>query len=151
MILDERNEFFDNEDITGATGTALVGDVIDLERADNIGFGDYAMLVVSIDTEVDSTGDAATVQFILASDSTAAIATDGSATEHFTSRAFTETELAAGEIVVRARMPQGSDYEQFLGILVVTAGETTTAGNASAYLVSDASGWAAYPDSANIS
>lgn len=83
MILDERNEFADATALsTAATGRALVGDVIDLgATSSDIGNGQPLYLVIQVDTDVTSAG-AATVSFELASDASASIATDGSATVH---------------------------------------------------------------------
>ena len=74
MILDERNEFADATALsTAATGLALVGDVIDL-GTDGINEVDGIELFITVDTAVTSAGSA-TVEFQLASDAQAAIAT----------------------------------------------------------------------------
>ena len=97
MILDELGEFADATALdTGGTGLALVGDVIDLG---SIGrdIGNTAkpvFLVIQVDTTVTS-GGAATVGFVLASDAQAAIAVDGSATEHLRTPAIAKATLVA--------------------------------------------------------
>ena len=142
-ILDERLEFADAVSVAAAAGTALVGDVIDTGSvARDIGSGEPLWLVISVDTEIITGGVAGTIQFILASDAQAAIATDGSATAHYTSRAFVtddsaanDSALNAGQYPVVVPLPQeGQAYERYLGILVVTGTTTTTAGKINAYL-----------------
>ena len=99
MLLDERNEFADAVALnTGAPGQFLLGDVIDLQALDSAGAdlgspgqdlgggGDNPIyLVITVDTAVTGTGE---VRFKLVSDAQAAIATDGTATEHVTSQDF---------------------------------------------------------------
>lgn len=142
-ILDERCEFADNVDIAAAAGTALIGDQIDIEVLRDMGsHGQPVFLVISVDTEVITGGTAGVVRFVLASDATAAIATDGTATEHFTSHDFitddaavNAAQLSAGSFPVVVSLPiEGVPYERYLGILVVTTTTTTTDGNISAYL-----------------
>ena len=139
MILDERTEFLDATALnTGAAGTYLIGDVIDLGVANasqpygGEGDSDAAWLVIGVDTAVTSAG-AATVQFALASDAQAAIATDGTATQHFLSAAIPKATLVAGYQAVAIRLPRGS-YERYLGILQVTGVAALTAGKVNAFL-----------------
>ncbi len=151
MILDERNEFLDATTLnTGAAGTYLVGDVIDLGLlfgntvGDNVGIDSDITLVVSIDTAVTSAGSA-TVQFHLASDAQAAIATDGSATYHFSTSAIPKATLVAGYQVASVRLPAGT-YERYLGILQTTGTAALTAGAASAFFTMVPARWTAKPD-----
>ena len=83
MWLDERAEFCDATSTSGAAGsTALIGDVMDLTSNRDIGQGHPMYLVIQVTTAA-SGGTSA--QFILASDSQAAISVDGSETRHFNS------------------------------------------------------------------
>ena len=60
MILDERLEFCDATALnTGGAGTYLLGDVIDLEVARDIGAGEPVWCVIQMDTAGGSTGSAA--------------------------------------------------------------------------------------------
>jgi hypothetical protein len=145
-IMDERLEFADAASVAAAAGTALIGDVLDLSTvARDIGTGEPLFLVISVDTEIITGGSAGTIQFILASDAQAAIATDGSATAHYTSRAFVtddaaanDTQMNAGQYpVVIALPPEGPVYERYLGILCVIGTTTVTAGKINAYLTLD--------------
>ena len=89
MIMDERLEFADATALdTSGTDTDLVGDVIDLgSTTSDIGNGQPIYLVIQVDTAVTS-GGSATVDFKLLSDAAAAIAVDGTATQHFASGAI---------------------------------------------------------------
>lgn len=155
MILDERLEFADAVSVAAAAGTALIGDVIDLQTARDIGSGEPLYLVITVDTSIITGGNAGTIQFILASDAQAAIATDGSASVHFTSKAFVTdddalNDLDAGAVAVAVAIPmEGVAYERYLGILAVIATTTVTAGKINAFLTLDVAKWKAYADAAN--
>lgn len=149
MILDERGEFCDATALnTGAAGTYLIGDVMDLgSTSQDIGAGEDLYVVVQVDTAATS-GGAATGNFKLVSDAQAAIATDGSATEHLASGAIAVASLTAGRLVMAAKVPPGT-YERYLGILQVTGTAAFTAGKVNAFLTKDISRWQAYPDAVN--
>lgn len=145
MILDARNEFADAVALnTGAAGTYLLGSQIDLGLADNWGTEENLYLVIGVDTDVTSAG-AATVQFKLVSDAQAAIATDGSATEHFATAAIGKATLVAGYQVCAIQLPRGT-YERYLGILQITGTAALTAGKVNAFLTTDPKGWKPYND-----
>ena len=152
MILDELLEFCDATSVARAAGTALIGDVIDLgSTSSDPGNGQPIYLYLSVDTSVVTGGSAGTVQFKLASDSTASIATDGSATEHYVTPAYVTDDdatigLPAGKAILCVALPSGQTYERYLGILQVTATTTITAGAVSIGLTKNQTGWRAYPD-----
>lgn len=151
MILDERLEFCDATALnTGAAGSYLLGDVIDLGAAapGDIGQGEPLYLVITVDT-LPTSGGSATANFTLASDAQAAIATDGSATVHATTGAQTIANLAAGKKFVLAVPMEGNVYERYLGILQTTAVAAFTAGKINAFLTLDPTGNKAYPDAVN--
>lgn len=146
MILDERTEFADATALnTGAAGKYLVGDVIDLSVARDIGNGETVYLVIQVTTAVTSAG-AATVAFILASDAQAAIATDGTATEHIRTAAIAKATLVAGYTIVHPIPPESPAYERYLGLLQETGVAALTAGAVNAFLTLDPPKWAAYAD-----
>jgi len=148
MILDSRAEFCDAVALnTGAAGMYLIGNVIDLTKARDIGQIDEVYLVMTVDTAVGF-GAAGTVTFTLASDAAAAIATDGSASVHYTSAVFSASNpLAAGAVPVVVELPmQGVAYEQYVGILQTTGVNALTAGKVNAFLTSDPARWLALPD-----
>ncbi len=160
MIMDERTEFCDAVAIDGAAAptTALVGDVIDLTATHrDIGSGEPIYLVITTDTEIITGGTAGTVEFKLASDAQAAIATDGSATIHWASRAFVtddaaanDTQMNAGGVIAVVALPmEGAVYERYLGILVTRTTTAITAGKINAFLTLDPAKWSAYAEGAN--
>lgn len=151
MILDERNEFAAATSVAAAAGTALIGDVIDLGAGViDIGNGEPMYLVIQTETEIITGGVAGTLVFKLVSDAQAAIAVDGSATEHLVSATFVtddaaanSAELNAGGTIMAVALPLGT-YERYLGILAVTGTTTTTAGKINAFLTHDVAKWTAY-------
>ena len=153
MLLDEYNEFADATSVTGNAGTALIGDVINLKAAGlDVGNGEPIYVVVNVDTEIITGGNAGTIQFFVASDAQAAIATDGSATIHASSPSIvtdgTDANGAlckAGAYPIFAALPIGS-YEQYLGILCTIGTTAVTAGKINAFLTRDPKSWKAYPD-----
>lgn len=151
MIMDEGLEFADAENVsTAGPATNLIGDVIDLGVVRDIGQGHPLYLVVQVSTDF---AGGTSMQFILASDSQAAIAVDGSESRHYLSDVFAVGDLVKGFRMV-IPLPMGSvagsitPYERYLGILGVSGG-THSAGAIDAFLTSDPTGWRAYPDANN--
>lgn len=151
MIIDKFNEFADATSVAGTAGTALVGNVIDLGTASpDIGNGEPIYLVIQTDTEIITAGSAGTIQFQLASDSTADLAT--SATVHFASASFVTDDAAAnsaalnaGGVIAAVALPSGT-YERYLGIQAVIGTTEVTAGKINAFLTKDVASWKAYAD-----
>lgn len=145
MILDKRTEFCDATALnTGAAGTYLIGDQIDLGTARDVGIGEQLYLVITVDTPPTS-GGAATAQFTLASDDTASIATNGTASVHFQTKAFTIAEMTAGAVLAAVALPiEGVAYERFLGILQTTGTAAFTGGKINAFLTPDVAKWKSY-------
>jgi len=145
MILDNLLEFADATAIPTSTGTAIVGDVIDLGLANrNVGQSSHLYLVIQVDTAATS-GGSATVAFHLVSDAQAALATDGTATYHWSSPALAVASITAGRQIVAIGLPSGT-YERYLGVLATVATAALTAGKINAFITSDVSAWQAYPD-----
>ena len=156
MILDKLTEFADAQSVVGTAGTTInVGSQIDIGSARDIGAGQPLYLVINVDTSIITGGTAGTIAFQLASDSSAAIATNGTQTIHYTSKAFVTdddalNELDAGETAVIIALPmEGVAYEQFLGVQAVIGTTNTTAGKINAFLTHDPSTWKAYADATN--
>jgi hypothetical protein len=153
MILDERNEFADAVSVAGSAGTALIGDVIDLGgTSQDVGNGQPLYLVIQTDTEIITGGSAGTIKFQLASDASASIATDGSASVHFDTGTFVTDDAAAnsaalnaGGVIAAVALPNGT-YERYLGILATIGTTTVTAGKINAFLTTDVSKWVATAD-----
>jgi len=152
MIIDSRNEFCDATSVAAAAGTALVGNVIDLgAEVYDIGVSGPLYLVMTCDTAVITGGSAGTISFSLASDAQAAIATDGSATVHFSTGSFVTDDAAlndldAGAVIAMVQLPMGTQYERYLGILATVGTTTVTEGAINAFLTPVAPQRHAYPD-----
>lgn len=149
MILDERSEFCDATALnTGAVGSYLLGDVMDLTvvGADQ-GQGSDLYCVIQVDTTVTSTG-AGTYAFKLCSDAQAAIAVDGSQTIHFSTGLIPKATLVAGYQIAAFKLPLGT-YERYLGIVQETAVEVAGAGKINAFLTTDVSKIKHYADATN--
>ena len=154
MILDARNEFADATSVAAAAGTALIGNVIDLSVARDLGNGEAPYLVITTDTEIITGGSAGTINFALASDAQDAIATDGSASIHFRTADFVtddsaanSDQLNAGGVIACVKLPvEGVVYERYLGILATIGTTTVTAGKINAFLTMNPSKWKAYAD-----
>lgn len=160
MIMDELTEFADAVAVDGAAAptTALVGDVIDLGAVQrDIGSGYPIYLVITVDTEIITGGTAGAIEFALASDAQAAIATDGSATIHWKSQslvtddsAANSPQLNAGGVIAAVALPmEGVKYERYLGILVTRTTTAVTAGKINAFLTPDVAKWRPYLDAVN--
>ena len=150
MILDELLECADDLDVSASAGTALAGDVIDLgSTPQDFGHGQPMYLVIQVTTAF-ATATTADITFILASDASATIATDGSATEHLLTDAYDTGVLVQGfQQTFPMPVGDGLAYERYLGLLVVTGNATTTAGSINAFLTFDPSYWKSYPDAVN--
>jgi hypothetical protein len=149
MILDKKLVFADAVSVAAAAGTALIGDVIDLDTIGRrIASQDPLYLVIQVTTTFTSAG-AAVVNFKLVSDAQAAIATDLTETEHWRSDGIGYATLVAGTRF-SVPMPKGfPTYERYLGVEVLTTTATTTAGSISAFLTNDPQDWAALADAVN--
>jgi len=134
--MDKRTEFASAVAMAGGTGYQLVGDVIDLENVRDIGNSFPAWLVIQCTTAFGSAG-AADVQFILASDAAAAIATDGSATEHLASPTLNFDDFTAGDMIFQGIIPiesAASVYERYVGILCNVTTAALNAGAINAFI-----------------
>ena len=163
MILDSRNEFADAVALnTGAAGTYLIGSQIDLGALNmagvngGLGYGDQLYLVINVDTGINA-GGAGTLQFQLASDDTAAIATNGTATVLANSPVLTTSTtsgnaggaLAAGKFLWVVEIPMLPESERYLGILQVTGTSAISAGKINAFLTADPGVVKHFPDAIN--
>jgi hypothetical protein len=146
MIMDELLEFCDATSLsTAGTGRALIGDVVDLQGGRDIGAGEDAYLVIQVNTAPTS-GGAATVAFEFVSDAQAALATDGTATTHWTSGAIAIAALTVGRRFV-VPLPAGTAYERYMGLLQNVATAALTAGKIDAFITRDKhAGWVAVAD-----
>ena len=157
MWLDERLEFADDEDVAAAAGTALIGDVINMSVVRDIGQGHPIYLaILTGGTEIITGGTAGTLKFQFVSDAQAAIDVTNptTASVHLQTQILVTDDAAAntdqfnvGGVIYFGAIPaEGMVYEQYLGILAVTATTTTTAGTINAFLTLDPHGWRSYAD-----
>lgn len=118
------------------TNTEISENVLDLRNAATPVLADEGILdtdlwLVVICTVAAAGADAAkTLDYILASDSTANLAT--SPTTHYTGVQRTGAQLTAGAVLARVKIPSG-DYERYLGIKY-TCSAAFTAFNILAFL-----------------
>ena len=136
MILSKVDEFADSVVLTATwtapTTAALLGNVMDLGAAPtlkNIGSGEPMYFVFQVDESV--AGTSGTQIYLLASDSTADLAT--SKTTHITTPTFTTAQLVAGFMWV-SPLPLTETYERYLGVWMTSGTATITAGKVSAFL-----------------
>lgn len=153
MLMDTLTQFCDGVALnTGAAGTYLIGDQIDLQDVRDIGTGTPLYLVIQCDVAAAS-GGTSSAQFKLVSDSSAAIATDGTATEHIVTHAFNKNnDLIAGKTLATVVLPfenHAATYERYLGILQTTVGNAFTAGSVSIFLTDNPPSQKSYPDGVN--
>lgn len=149
MILDSRLEFCDAVSLnTGGAGSYLLGSQVDTgggtPSTDGVNDVDGLYFVVQVDTTATS-GGSATGQFHLCSDSTASVATDGTATYHISTAAIPVATLVAGYYVCKVELPKGT-YERYLGVLQTTAVAAFTAGKINAFLTQDPFTVKAFPN-----
>lgn len=145
MILDDRLEFADAAAIALNIGNAIAPntDVVDLGATPTIrdlGNGEQLYLVLQVDTAF--VGATATIQFQLASDSTANLAT--SRTNHIDTGAIAVATWVAGYTMI-IPLPLGS-YERYLGLWMTVATANVTAGKLNAFLTADPYGNRQYDD-----
>lgn len=146
MITDKLTMFCDSQALnTGAAGDYLLGDVIDLQNARDVGQGMPVYLVIAMTVTATSAG-AATGQFTLVSDADAAM-TIATATEHVASPVFDVAAMTAGTRLLAVVLPlEGNVYERYLGIKQTTGVAAFTAGAIDAFLTTDVQAWKAYAD-----
>lgn len=157
MIMDKLTEFCDATSVAAGAGTALIGDVVDIQDLRDIGNSGDIFFQMRCATSIITGGDPGTIKFQLVSDAQATIATDGSATVHWDSGTYVTdgddaNDLDAGAIIAQMHLPMertGRTYERYIGVLAIIATETVTAGAVDAFLTLDPTAWKALPDASN--
>ncbi len=149
MLLDERLEFADNLTAWLSVGTLLLGDVIDLGVARDIGQGQPVYLVIQI-TETYTGTSGALVNYRLRSDGIEAIHATGS-TAHLETGPLAFAGLTLGKQFVIPLPSEGNAYERYLGVQVVVTAQNTTAGDVNAFLTTEptVAPTTSYADAAN--
>lgn len=149
MIMDSRLEFADALALnTGGADNYLIGNQIPLTIARDVGNGQPVYFHLSVDTDVDSAADGVTLQFQVRSDDSAAVDPD-TGTIHVASPVFAQATLVSGFHWCVPLPLEGNAYEEFLGLVQITAVEAATAGKINAWIDLDPHGWKAYPDAVN--
>lgn len=155
MILDELTEIADATSVAASAGTAVIGDVIDLEgTSQDIGLGEPMWIICQVDTAIVAAGSG-TIQFFVVSDSLSTLgsATVASCTTHFSTSALatatsTPAGQTAGSVLFATRLPAGT-YERYLGVLCTIASQTVSAGKVNIFLTRDYAKWIAFADATN--
>lgn len=149
MIIDKLTEFADAVSVgTLNNATGNIGNTIDSEVVRDLGAGTPLYLIITVDTAITS-GGAATVAFLLVSDSTDTIATNGDATRHLESDAIPKASLVAGFKMVMPLPSVAPAYERHLAFQIrEVSGNALTAGNVNAFLSADPHGWTSLADNA---
>lgn len=142
MILDERTEFCDAVALnTGGAGSYLLGDVIDLGEAKDLGNSDPLYLVLQVDTTATS-GGSATGTFSLVTDDNASLSSPAVVVS---SKAWAVADMTAGRTLMVVQLPmEGTTYERYLGIQQTTAVAAFTAGKINAFITQSPARWKAY-------
>lgn len=146
MIADALLTFCDNTALnTGAAGSYIIGDQIDLQVARNIGVGvgeGQLYLVVTVDTTATS-GGAATLTIDLVTDDNGSLSSPAVLAS---SAAVPVASLTQGAKVIVLALPISDSYERYIGIQQRTGVAAFTAGKINAFLTTTPPARRAYPD-----
>lgn len=146
MISDSLLTFCDATALnTGAAGSYIIGNQIDLSVARNVGVGvgeGQLYLVITVDTTATS-GGSATAVFSLVSDGDSAI---GSPNVIASTAAIAVATLVQGYPALVLALPISDVYERYLAIQQTTAVAAFTAGKINAFLTTTPPARRAYPD-----
>ena len=148
MIIDSSLQMCNATAVANAAGTFLLGSQIDTTVAGTLEVENLHLVIVAT-TAIVAAG-AGTIQFKLASDTTAAVSTTTSLDEVITPAFVTannSTAIPAGTLLYSGKLPHDigtlTPSRRFLGILEVVGTSTISSGNISAFLTADVSKWAA--------
>ena len=129
MILDSKLNIADETVLPTAVGTAVVGDVIDLDKSGRrIGDGHPLYLAIIVDEAVASSG-AATVEFSLSTGSSSTLGTTVSSTGEISK----DTLSSNHQMVIP--LPSDYQYERYLGLEATVATSALTAGSVNAFII----------------
>jgi hypothetical protein len=131
MILDKMTEFSSAQSIATTVGDLASTNIYDTGSAADVGVGEDLYLQINIGTAVTATG-AGTVAFVLQTDADVAF---GSPKEFVLTAAIAKGSLTLNSRQVLTRLPVG--LERYLRVVYRIAGDTLTAGTASAFLTKD--------------
>lgn len=146
MICDALLTFCDDTALnTGAAGSYIIGNQVDLGVARNIGVGvgeGQLFLVVTVQTTATS-GGAATLIIDFVSDGDSAL---GSPNVIASTAAIPVATLVQGYLLAVLAIPLSDVYERYIGIQQRTGTAAFTAGKINAFLTTTPPARRAYPD-----
>jgi len=149
MIIDKLCEFADAVALnTGGADNYSFGSSIDSSVVRDLGNGQPVYLVITVDTDIDSTSDNTVIEIQLRSDNSSSVDPD-TGTLHFSTGAITQANWNATKTFAFTLPVQGLAYERYLGLTQVTSVAAATAGKLNAFLTIDPHGWRAYPEGSN--
>lgn len=142
-MLNDQNLVFTESGATGNTGTRLVGDVIDLTDARDIGAGEQMFVNVLVATGITVGSSTGTYQVKLSSATDSAISSG--VVDHVISAevATSTTAVPAGTVLLNAAIPAAA-YGRYLGIREVVATQNTNAGAITAFISRDQAAYTNY-------
>ncbi|WP_428539219.1 hypothetical protein [Rhodopila sp.] len=153
MIIDSSLQIAAGISVVSGTGTTLIGSQIDTWG--DVGFDIPRLsLVIVANSPIITGGSAGTLQFALASDTSAAISTTTSQVLMYTPQFVTgSTPIPAGAILFVCRLPLSVGVlpvaRRFIGLLQITGTAAVTGGGINSFLTEDAGRWAANAQAAN--
>ena len=133
MILDSLLKLSDGQDFSQTTGDYYSTNVINTSTTTgDIGAGEQLYLIIVIDEAFTSAGSTATVKFSLIDEADTTL--DSSSVEIVSTDALIVTGLTLGRQPIVLPVPAGLITQQYLGMRVDIAAQTTTAGTVTAFL-----------------
>lgn len=133
---------------TGAAGSYIIGDWIDIGALRDLGHGENLFLVMQMSATATS-GGAATLQMSLVSNTATPLVTSG-ATVHLQTGAIALASLTAGRNLLTAVLPmEGLAYQRYIGIMQTTGTAAFTGGRIDAFLTQTPARWRPYADAVN--
>lgn len=133
---------------TGAAGSYILGDALDLQNARDIANGRPLYVVISVSTTATSGGSATGAFSILAAAADPAITSDNVL---LATGAIAVADMTAGDTLAVLALPMEGAvaYTQYIGLMQTTAVAAFTAGAINAYITMDPPVWRAYPEGQN--
>lgn len=144
MLVDELLKMADAES-TGNTGTRVVGDVIDLGVARDIGAGEPVYVNALVETGITAGGTTGTYELAIETSTQAGLTTS---TTLVSSASFDSSAgIDAGTVLLNAVLPAeaASNYGRYLGVKETVGNENTTAGKIDVFLSRDQRAYKNYP------
>ena len=144
MISDKLTTFLASTNLnTGAAGSYIIGDVVDLGDAGNrLHDVDDLYLVILCD-EVVVSGGATNLTFSLVTDTDPTLATP---VVIVAGPAVAKASFVDGYRYIAVALPKGAPYERYIGIQQTTATTAVTSGKVSAFLTRSINTWRAFAD-----